>query len=124
MTGILTFGTPHGTIAFEVDERIALAARGGETTGPPLVAKGALGIGAEIVATAPKSFDEAMSSLKALAASMEDLIRGMDLAPREVAVEIGLKLSGTVGFIIAKAGADTEIRVSLKWEPGQTINGS
>ena len=58
-----------------------------------------------------------MTTLKAYAASLEDLITGLDLTPKEVSVEIGLKLSGSAGFIIAKAGAETEMKVALTWEP-------
>lgn len=113
MTGILTFQTEHGEIAVEVDEGVALAAGG---TGP--VRKGGGGSsGVEILARSPRSFDEAMVTLKAYAASLDDLIRGLHLTPKEVAVQIGLRMSGSAGFIIAKAGAETDMKISLKWEP-------
>ena len=111
MTGILQFHTEHGVISFEIDPSDAQAV-GGEVSAP-LVAKG----GVDIVAKAPRSFDEAMSTLKAYAANLEDLVMGLDLTPREVSVEIGLKMSGSAGFIIAKAGAETEMKVGLTWEP-------
>ena len=120
MTGILTFETKHGTIAVEVDESVAQAA-GGEAATPALTSKGSQTMTAkgvrDVVAKAPKSFDEAMATLKAYAGSLEDLIMGLDLTPKEVSVEIGLKMSGSAGFIIAKAGAETEMKVSLTWEP-------
>ncbi len=120
MAGILQFHTEHGVISVEIDPSEARAA-GGEALAPlvakggsvPMTAKGE----ADIVVKAPTSFDEAMSTLKAYAASLEDLIMGLDLTPREVAVEIGLKMSGSAGFIIAKAGAETEMKVALTWEP-------
>ena len=120
MTGILTFETKHGTIAVEVDETVARAA-GGEAATPAFTSKGAQtmtakGMG-DIVAAAPKSFDEAMATLKAYAGSLEDLIMGLDLTPKEVSVEIGLKMSGSAGFIIAKAGSEVEMKVALTWEP-------
>ncbi len=120
MTGILTFETKHGTIAVEVDETVARAV-GGVAETPAYTRKGsqtmtAKGVG-DVVAKAPKSFDEAMATLKAYAGSLEDLIMGLDLTPKEVSVEIGLKMSGSAGFIIAKAGAETEMKVSLTWEP-------
>jgi Trypsin-co-occurring domain 1 len=112
MTGILTFPTEHGEIAVEVDESVARAAGG---IGP--IAKGGGASGVEIVARSPCSFDEAMVTLKAYAASLDDLIRGLDLTPKEVAVQIGLRMSTSAGFIIAKAGAETDMKISLKWEP-------
>ncbi len=126
MTGILEFETDHGVIAIEVDEDVARAA-GGQSSDGAMLAKGVVPMssdagGADIIARAPRSFDEAMTTLKAYAGSLEDLIRGLDLTPSEVSVEIGLKLTGSAGFIIAKAGAETEMKVSLKWEPGAAGN--
>ena len=116
MTGILRFNTPHGVVAVEVADDVALAAGGNvEETGP--VAKGLGARGREIVADAPTSLQEAMSTLRAYAASIEDMILQLDLTPREVGVEVGLKVTGSAGFIIAKAGAESEMKVSLKWQP-------
>lgn len=117
MTGILQFQSKHGVISVEVDPQQAEAA-GGERAGSGLVAKGGSGAvaGAEIVAKASESFDEAMSTLKAYAASVEDLVMDLDLTPKEVSVEIGLKMSGSAGFIIAKADAEAEMKVALTWE--------
>ena len=120
MTGILQFTTARGGIvSIEVDDSVARAA-GGEAT-PMLVAKGSTPVTAkgtgDVVAKAPKTFEEAMATLEAYAACIEDLVTGLDLTPKEVSVEIGLKMTGSVGFIIAKAGADTEMKVSLTWEP-------
>jgi hypothetical protein len=47
---------------------------------------------------------------------------GLELTPSEVAVEIGLKLTGSAGFVIAKAGAESEMKVSLKWQPKSAAN--
>lgn len=120
MTGIITFETKHGTVAVEVDESVARAA-GGEAAPPKFVSKGSQAMtpkgGADIVAKAPRSFDEAMGTLRAYAANLEELILGLDLTPKEVSVEIGLKMSGSAGFVIAKAGAETEMKVALTWEP-------
>lgn len=120
MTGILRFETKHGEVLVEVDEAVARAA-GGETEAPGMTAKGtqpltARGAG-DVIANAPRSFEEAMGSLRAYAASLQDLIATLDVAPREVTVEIGLKMAGSAGFIIAKAEAETEMKVALKWEP-------
>lgn len=116
MTGVLTFNTKHGVIAIEVDESVARAAGGTDAVSDQrgYVAKGRV---ADVVAAAPKSFDEAMSTLKSYAANLEDLITSLDLTPREVSVEIGLKMTGSAGFVIAKAGAETEMKVALTWEP-------
>lgn len=120
MTGILQFKTARGdVVSVEVADNVALSAGGNAAA--DMVAKGsqpvtAKGFG-EVVATAPKSFEEAMGTLKGYATALGDMIGSLDLTPSEVAVEIGLKMTGSAGFIIAKAGAETEMKVALKWEP-------
>jgi hypothetical protein len=116
VTGILVFKSAHGDIAVEVDEEVARAA-GGQAS----VSKGAVPLskrGGEVLARSPVDFAEAMQTLKAYAATVEDLIKGLDLRPKEVSVQVGLKLKGEAGFIIAKAGTEAEMQVSLKWQPG------
>ena len=116
MTGILVFQSRHGEIAVEVDESVARAA-GGTAVESRFTPKGGPPVAAEVLAKAPKTFAEAMESLKAYAGALEDVVMSLDLTPSEVAVEIGLKLTGSAGFVIAKAGAESEMKVSLKWQP-------
>lgn len=120
MTGILQFTTARGElVSVEVFDEVALSVSGNSLGG--MVGKGsqpmtAKGFG-EVVGTAPLSFEEAMSTLKSYCTALGDMIGNLDLMPSEVAVEIGLKMTGSAGFIIAKAGAETEMKVALKWEP-------
>lgn len=120
MTGILVFKSAHGDIAVEVDEAVARAAADGAGEGParrrgaePLGGKGA-----EVLARSSVDFAQAMQTLKAYAGTVEDLIKSLDLVPSEVSVQVGLKLTGQAGFIIAKAGTEAEMQVALKWQPG------
>lgn len=120
MTGIIEFESAHGIISVEVDEHVALSA-GGFPQETDWVRKGPDSSTRDssespVVARAAKSFEEAMGSLRAYAGSIEDLILGMASKPSEVTISIGLKMSGSAGFIIAKAGAETEMEVSLKWQ--------
>ncbi len=120
MSSILQFKTARGEIvSVEVTDHVALSSQNPETE--DLVAKGSLppaanGFG-EIVATAPRSFEEAIATLRGYAGALGDMIGDLDLRPAEVSVEIGLKMTGSAGFVIAKAGAETEMTVSLKWQP-------
>jgi hypothetical protein len=66
---------------------------------------------------APKSFDQAMSSVRAYVSNLDDFIKDLDVLPETVSVDLGLKLIGSAGFVIAKAGAETELRISLTWKP-------
>lgn len=114
MTGIVAFETRSGLVAVEVEESVALAA-GGTVEHPDIVTKG--GMGADVFVRSAKSFSEAMSTLRACAEGLDDLISKLDLTPSEVDVEFSLKMSGSAGFVIAKAGAESELKVALKWEP-------
>lgn len=119
MTGIVTFNTEHGAIAFEVEEAVArenlvMQQHGG------FVPKGVAADAGEIVAASAKSFTEAMSTFKAYVANLQDLLSDLAVAPSEMSLELGLKLTGSAGFVIAKAGAESEIKISLSWKNEKT----
>lgn len=115
MSGILRFETKHGVIAFEVDDD-----KEDVVAGPPaddgLIEKGAEPMTAK-GGDIPDSFEKAMGTLKAYAANLEDMIMGLDLTPKEVSVEIGMKLSAKGWFVIAQAGSEAEMKIALTWEP-------
>ena len=46
-----------------------------------------------------------------------DLVAELDLTPEQVSFEVGLKMTGSAGFVIAKAGAETTMKVALTWKP-------
>ena len=123
MTGIMIFETKHGNVAIEIEESDARKQRLAETQNVGRVPKAALAVAdkdggsSDVIVKAPISFGDAMSTLKSYAANLEDLVADMPFAPHEVSVEIGLKLAGSAGFIIAKAGAETEMKVSMTWKP-------
>lgn len=115
MTGILKFETKHGTVAIEVDEDQAGTVQASDADdgyvrkgSEPMTAKGP---------KIPSSFSKAMEPLRAYAGNIEEVISDLDITPREVSVEVGLKWSGETGFIIAKAGTEVEMKVALTWEP-------
>lgn len=111
MDGVINFQSKHGIVAVEVDE--ASADFNGESTLP----EGMVPKGGRSDTAIPRSFDEAMGTFKTYAATLEELIGGLSLAPEKVTVEIGLKLKGSAGFVIARAGAESEMKVSMTWEP-------
>jgi hypothetical protein len=117
VTGILVFESDFGPVFVEVDEAVAKSARGQASTTGQGVQPLSFG-GSDIVARAEKSFSEAMQTLRAYVANLQEVIGKLDVAPKEVSVEVGLKLEGSAGFIIARAGAETSMKITLKWEPG------
>ncbi len=121
MTGIIQYETKHGLVSIEVDEAVAEAIAVDQSGSAGLTAKGgyrpARSSGGDVIAKAPGKFDEAMATLKAYAGNLADLIGEIELTPEEVSFEVGLKMTGSAGFIIAKAGAETEMKVALTWKP-------
>lgn len=121
MASIIQFQTDFGPVSIEADDSLARELAGSSSQSS-WVSKGASpmkakGVGGDILVEAEGRLEEAMSSLTAYVATLQSLVERLDLRPREVAVEIGLKMTGSAGFIIAKAGAETEMKVSLTWEP-------
>ncbi len=125
MTGIIQYETKHGLVSIEVDEAVAEAIGGDRQRGSGLKVKGerrtASATGGDVIAKAPGKFDEAMGTLKAYAGNLADLIEEIELTPEEVSFEVGLKMTGSAGFIIAKAGAETEMKVALTWKPKTAV---
>lgn len=123
MTGILKFETDYGDVLIEVDEETASAASRDQTARDegltpksgvvPLTAKSP----GTIAGKANKKLGDAMSIVKSYASTVQDVVGGLKVTPKEVSVEIGLKLKGEAGFIIAKAGTEAEMKIALTWEP-------
>lgn len=119
MSRIVTFDSQHGPIHFEVDDTGSSIDKS-KTTDSGLVPKG--GAQQRSKPAPIKSdthFERAMSSLQAYAGSVQDIVQELANTPKEVTVEVGLKLVGEAGFFaIAKAGTEAEMRVKLSWRPG------
>ncbi len=121
MTGILQFTTRSGgTVLVEVDEAVASAVAGGET-GVSLSPKGAAPMSSKglrhVVAKVPKTLEDAMDTLRHYAEAVQGVIGDLQVTPKEVSVQFGLKLSGGADFLIASAKGEADMRVTLKWEP-------
>jgi hypothetical protein len=54
----------------------------------------------------------------AIEAAREVLDRVKEHGPREVEVKFGIKVSGTMNWMVAKAATEGNFEVTLKWQPG------
>ncbi|HZM79645.1 MAG TPA: CU044_2847 family protein [Candidatus Limnocylindrales bacterium] len=54
----------------------------------------------------------------AVEAAREVLDRVKSVAPQEVEVKFGIKVSGTMNWVVAKAATDANFEVTLRWQPG------
>jgi len=65
-------------------------------------------------------FSDAMNTLGAFSKSVQAKFHELETKPSEVKVNIGLKFSASSGFVIAKAGGETVIGVTLTWSPDKS----
>src|SRR5438445_13012565 len=96
-------GAPDQNVIVEVDQPIPegeeLAARAGK------------------VLVAEHGLDEALARVRPAADSLMNTLQGLAIVPEEATVEFGIKLSGTVGAVIASTGVEANFIVTLKWQP-------
>ncbi len=105
---ITTFQTAHGPIAFEVVETE-------RTTVDAASKDGRTAKGGGTFQTSDLDFMAALGSLKAFAGCIDDVLADMPKRPKVFKAEVGLKLSGSTGFVIAKAGGECEVTLSMTW---------
>jgi hypothetical protein len=67
----------------------------------------------EVAATATESFEHAVDRLLPAVRAISE--RMQQLAPEEVTVALGVKLTAEAGVIVAKAAAEANFTVTLKW---------
>lgn len=72
----------------------------------------------EVAKQATESFEEALRRVRPIATTVFDSLR--PLAPSELTVELGLKLSADFGAILAKASGEANIKVVMKWSEQST----
>jgi len=72
----------------------------------------------EVVARAQQTLEDALSRLKPMAKA---IVHQFDeLAPDEVEVEFGVKLSAEAGAILAAAGAEANYNIKLVWKSNRS----
>lgn len=112
MTGVIEFKTKHGPIRIEVDEAV-LPTTGSKKGAEPMNAREPK----KLVAIATTSFAQATDMLYAYTANIQDALKDLDIAPKDVAIELNLKFIGEAGFVIAKAGTEAEFKILISWTP-------
>lgn len=69
----------------------------------------------ELVGKAAASLEKALAQIKPIARAVIDQVAGISAAVNEVGVEFAVKLSGSVGLVLATAGGEANFKVALKW---------
>lgn len=92
-----------GTVLFEVDQ---------EHPG----AKPYRGSGTEaVIKVAGETFDSVVARLRPVADALASQLGGLAHAPDQVSVEFGVKVTADAGVVIAKAGSEASLRITLSW---------
>jgi len=95
-------GVPGQNVIVEVDEPVAggeeLAARVGK------------------VAVAERGLEESLAQVRPAVDCLMRMLSGLAVCPDEASIQFGIKLSGTVGAVIASAGVEANFTITLGWQ--------
>ncbi|MFJ8041325.1 CU044_2847 family protein [Kitasatospora sp. NPDC096147] len=97
-------------------EQAAGAVAGADPYGMQPVGRGA----AQAVERAGETFEQALTGVRSAAESALAVFRGGSLAPDEVELEFGVKLTAEAGALIARTAAEAHLTVRLSWAPGRS----
>lgn len=65
---------------------------------------------------ASQTFEASLDRVKPLSAALIGRMRDLAEPPDEIAIQFGVKLSGSLGAIIASASGEANYSVTLKWQ--------
>jgi hypothetical protein len=97
-----------GSITVEVDDvNGARTMRGGSDRGAELVERGG------------QTLEQSLGAIAPALHEVLDKLRSVSRELAEIEVELGLKLTGEAGMVVAKAGAEANFRVLVRWQRPQ-----
>jgi len=73
----------------------------------------------DVVGKAAESFESVIGHLKPVADALATQLSSFAHAPESVVVEFGVKVTANAGVVIAKAGGEASLKITLSWKkPG------
>lgn len=66
-----------------------------------------------------KKLEEALTPLRTIASSVINKLKGLELQPDEVSLELGMKITAESGVVLAKAGGEAHLQVTLTWKKSE-----
>lgn len=72
--------------------------------------------GADLVERGGRTLEESIGSIAPALQEVLGKLRGVSSELSQIEVELGLKLTGEAGMVVARAGAEANFRVLLRWE--------
>lgn len=94
----------EGEVTFEVEE----------------VQRGAQHVSTGAVGTAKKKFKEIIDDVAPLTKQIVDSLSSNSPSLESIEVEMGIKVSGEAGAIIAKAATEGNLILKMKWTPAKS----
>jgi translation elongation factor EF-Ts len=73
-----------------------------------------LSAGGKTIKEAGKSLEEALDDIAPAIEALRKMATAVS-SPKEVTLEVGLKLTAAAGVVLASAGAEGTIKVTMKW---------
>jgi hypothetical protein len=93
-----------GSITVEVDEvGSGRTMRGGDR-------------GAELVERGSRTLEESLDTIAPALQEVLSKLRGVSSELSQIEVELGLKFTGEAGMVVARAGAEANFRVLVRWQ--------
>ncbi|MEV4799045.1 CU044_2847 family protein [Nonomuraea sp. NPDC049421] len=72
----------------------------------------------EAVERSAEAIEQAMGTIRGMAERVRETVAGLAVCPDGVQVEFGIKFDAEAGAVIAKAGVEAAVTVTLTWGPG------
>ncbi|MDX1908759.1 MAG: CU044_2847 family protein [Bacteroidia bacterium] len=66
-----------------------------------------------------KKLEAALAPLRTIASSVINKLKGLELQPDEVSLELGMKINAESTIVIAKAGGEAHLKVTLTWKKSE-----
>ena len=81
----------------------------------PAEGQARVSIGGTVTEQASKAFDTALSEIRSIVNSVTRHVVDAVADAQEIEMELGFKLTADAGVILARAGAESHCKVSIKW---------
>ncbi len=106
-------------VEFETAPRVRAVARRGKGAEVRTVSRKKRQRTEDLIKESERAVDSAMSTMEKMARKVTDKMDSLkDAKPDEVKLAFGLKLDVEAGALIAKAGAEASLNVTMVWKTG------
>ena len=71
----------------------------------------------DLVAKSEAALDRTTEAIRSMARRVTSSLDGLEVRPKSIEVEFGLKFDAEAGVLVSKAGVEASVNVTLLWEP-------